>query len=181
LQERLNADIDAMQGMVNSVLAYLRGLEDAEPMQPINMEALLSSIVQDEQALGSQVQLEEAATGAAPLPYVGKLSLLRRAVTNLIDNAVAHGKHVIVRIEDDPGTLRVVIEDDGPGIADADLARVTEPFVRLDDSRGPGSGGVGLGLAIVRDAAAYHGGSLCLRNRHGGGLSATLELPRAPT
>ena len=180
LQDKLNAAIDAMQGMVNSVLAYLRGLEDAEPIQPINMEALLSSIVEDEQALGRQVRLEDPDPGrATPAPYAGKLSVLKRAVTNLIDNAVAHGKSVTVRIDDSATALRVVIEDDGPGIPEADLARVTEPFVRLDASRSLDTGGVGLGLAIVRDAAAYHGGALRLENRESGGLRATLELPRA--
>lgn len=178
LQDKLNADIDAMQGMVNSVLAYLRGLEDAEPIQPINMEALLSCIVEDEQALGRHVVLREAAAGeAARAPYPGKLSVLRRAVTNLIDNAVAHGTTVDVRIESSPTLLRVVVEDDGPGIPAGDLSRVTEPFVRLDASRSLHTGGVGLGLAIVRDAAAYHGGRLALENRDGGGLRAVLELP----
>ena len=182
LQAKLNADIDAMQGMVNSVLAYLRGLEDSEPVQPINMDALLSSIVEDEQALGRRVSLEEPAPGHAPAaPYAGKLSILKRAVGNLIDNAVVHGQSVVVRIEDSAAALRVVIEDDGPGIPSADLARVTEPFVRLDASRGLDSGGVGLGLAIVRDAAAYHGGQLTLENREHGGLRATLVLPRDPS
>lgn len=180
LQSKLNADIDAMQGMVNSVLAYLRGLEDAEPIQPINMEALLSSIVEDEQALGRQVRLEEPVhAGTSALSYAGKLSILKRAVTNLVDNAVVHGQHVVVRIEDSPSALTVVVDDDGPGIPDADLARVTEPFVRLDASRSLDTGGVGLGLAIVRDAAAYHGGTLTLENRDSGGLRAILELPRA--
>ena len=180
LQNKLNADIDAMQGMVNSVLDYLRGLEDAEPIQPINMEALLSSIVEDEQALGRRVTLEDHVPGSAsPAPYSGKLSVLKRAVTNLIDNAVVHGTNVAVRIEDSAALLRVVIEDDGPGIPESDLARVTEPFVRLDASRSLDTGGAGLGLAIVRDAAAYHGGTVVLRNRDGGGLRAILELPRA--
>ena len=104
---------------------------------------------------------------------------MRQALTNLIDNAVAHGKNVAVRIEDSAAWLRVVVEDDGPGIPEADLARVTEPFVRLDASRSLDTGGVGLGLAIVRDAAAYHGGTLVLENRDSGGLRATLQLPRA--
>ncbi|MBI5721354.1 MAG: HAMP domain-containing protein [Burkholderiales bacterium] len=186
LQGKLNADIDAMQGMVNSVLAYLRGLEDSEPLQPINMEALLSSIAEDEQALGRNVSLRPmpnptatpTPARAAAAPYPGKLSILRRAVTNLIDNAVAHGQAVQVGIEDSPQALRVVIEDDGPGIPAAELTRVTEPFVRLDAARRLDTGGVGLGLAIVRDAAAYHGGQLLLENREGGGLRATLSLPR---
>lgn len=181
LQAKLNADIDAMQGMVNSVLAYLRGLEDAEPIQPINMEALLSSIVEDAQALGHQVHLKSSALGGVTsAPYAGKLSVLKRAITNLIDNAVAHGRHVVVRMESSatPLPLLVIVEDDGPGIPEADLRRVTEPFVRLDESRNLDTGGVGLGLAIVRDAAAYHGGVLRLENRRTGGLRAILELPK---
>ena len=181
LQRKLNGDIDAMQGMVNSVLAYLRGIEDAEPMQAINMEALLSSIVEDQQALGRPVHCEEWLPGhPATAPFAGKLSILKRAVTNLIDNAVAHGQVVAVRIEDAKALLRIVIEDDGPGIPQADMARVMEPFVRLDPSRHLETGGVGLGLAIARDAAAYHGGKLMLENRTRGGLRATLELPRTP-
>ena len=94
---------------------------------------------------------------------------------------MAHGENVTVRLEDSPSALRVLIEDDGPGIPSADLARVTEPFVRLDASRRLDTGGVGLGLAIVRDAAAYHGGQLTLENRRSGGLRAILELPREPS
>ena len=179
LQDKLIADIDTMKSMVNGVLAYLRGLEDAEAAQPINMEALLSSIVDDERALGRQVTLTERSSGeTAPAPYAGKLSVLKRAVTNLVDNAVVHGQSVTVRIEDSSSTLRVLIEDDGPGIPSAELTRVTEPFVRLDASRSLDTCGVGLGLAIVRDAAAYHGGQLILENREAGGLRATLVLPR---
>lgn len=176
LQTRLNADIDAMTGMVNSVLDYLRGLEDAEPVQSINIEALLSSIVEDAQALGRRVAQTPGPILA--LPYPGKLSLLKRAVTNLVDNAVAHGQTVSVAVEDSPHALRVMVDDDGPGIPAADLARATEPFVRLDASRNLDTGGVGLGLAIARDAAAYHGGTLILENRAGGGLRACLLLPR---
>ncbi|MDO9597094.1 MAG: ATP-binding protein [Azoarcus sp.] len=179
LQDKLNADIDAMQAMVNGVLAYLRGLEDAEPAQLINMGALLSSVIEDERGLGREVALvERAAGGAAPAPYNGKLSILKRAITNILDNAVAHGQHVSVRIEDSPHMLQVVIEDDGPGIPEADLERVTEPFVRIDAARRLDTGGVGLGLAIARDAAAYHGGQLSLTNRTSGGLRACLLLPR---
>jgi signal transduction histidine kinase len=182
LQDKLNADIDAMQAMVNGVLAYLRGLEDAEPVQLINMEALLSSVIEDERALGREVTLvERTPGGAAPTPYNGKLSILKRAITNVLDNAVAHGPHVTVYMEDSPQMLQVVIEDDGPGIPDADLERVTEPFVRLDAARRLDTGGVGLGLAIARDAAAYHGGQLILKNRASGGLRACLQLPRTPS
>jgi signal transduction histidine kinase len=183
LQRRLDADIDAMQSMIDGVLAYLRGIEDAEPVQPIRIDALLSSIVEDARALGRDVSLAAGAEGDAPpppKPFAGRLSLLRRAATNLVDNAVAHGAQVTVRLDDDGRVLRVVVEDDGPGIPDADLVRATEPYVRLDASRSRETGGVGLGLAIVRDAAARHGGRLVLENRETGGLRATIELPRQP-
>lgn len=176
LQGKFNADIDSMQSMVNSILSYLRGLEDDEPAQAINMSALISSVVEDQCALGRNVTFIEE--GSAPAPYVGRLSLLTRAVTNLIDNAVIHGGAVVVRIEDAPERLAILIEDDGPGIPEDQLDRATEPFVRLDASRPLASGGVGLGLAIARDAAAYHGGRLTLQNRDRGGLRANLELPR---
>lgn len=179
LQQKLNADIDTMQTMINSVLAYLRGLEDAEPAQAINMEALLHSIVEDESSLGRAVALEAGDSGGTvPAPFVGKLSVLRRAIGNLVDNAVAHGQSVTVGLQDTPEQLQIVVADDGPGIPPGDLQRVTEPFVRLDASRRLDTGGVGLGLAIVRDVAAYHGGRLVLENRAEGGLRATLALPR---
>ena len=179
LADKLNADIDTMRSMVNGVLAYMRGLEDREPVQTIDMEALLHSIVEDERSLGHGVAVADRAPGRAPpAPYAGKLSILRRAVSNLVDNAVAHANAVTVRLDDSSTELRIVIEDDGPGIPEADLARATEPFVRLDASRSLDAGGVGLGLAIVRDAAAFHGGHLILENRGQGGLRASLILPR---
>lgn len=177
LQAKLHADIDAMQAMVNSVLAYLRGMEEGEATQPIDMEALLSSLVEDERSLGRPVHFEEQPAGSARLPpYHGRLILLRRAVANLIDNAVAQGAQVVVRLQARPGGIEILVEDDGPGIPAEALARVTEPYVRLDSARALDRGGVGLGLAIVRDAAACHGGRLELSNRTGGGLRATLRL-----
>ena len=147
------------------------------------MEAVLHSIVEDERSLGRPVEIVDGldVVAGAPAPYVGKLSILRREITNLIDNAVAHGQAVTVRLHDSSGALRIVVEDDGAGIPDADLVRVTEPFVRLDASRSLKTGGFGLGLAIVRDAAAYHVGQLALENRKEGGLRATLVLLRSRT
>jgi two-component system osmolarity sensor histidine kinase EnvZ len=128
--------------------------------------------------MGRPVVVEERQAGLSrPAPFVGKLSLLRRAVSNLIDNAVAHGSQVKVALVALPGKLEVVVEDDGPGIATEDLTRAMDPYVRLDSARGLDSGGVGLGLAIARDACAYHGGRLVLTNRETGGLRAVLELP----
>ena len=102
---------------------------------------------------------------------------LRRAFRNLLENAGAYGVRATARIVRDDAGLRVVIEDDGPGIPEADLERVFEPFVRLEESRSRDTGGTGLGLAIARTIVRGHGGDIRLENREGGGLRATVALP----
>lgn len=174
LRAQINADIDDMQAMVESTLDYLRGLRENEAVQSIDMEALLQSLVADAQALGHPVTL----TGSVTAPYVGRVSTLKRALGNLIDNAVKYGRSAQIVIEDGTTELRLIVEDQGPGIAEADLARVVEPYVRLEASRSRETGGVGLGLTIARDAAVQHGGKLVLENLVAGGLRAALVLPR---
>ncbi|MCX7165517.1 MAG: ATP-binding protein [Rhodocyclales bacterium] len=174
LRAQINADIDDMQAMVESTLDYLRGLRENEALQSIDMEALLASLVADEQALGHPVTL----TGSDVAPYLGRLSTLKRALGNLIDNAVKYGQSAHIIIEDGAKELRLVVEDRGPGIPEADLLRVVEPYVRLEASRSRETGGVGLGLTIARDAAVLHGGKLRLENLAAGGLRATLVLAR---
>ena len=174
LRAQIGADIDDMQAMVESTLDYLRGLRDNEAVQEIDIEALLQSLVADEQALERPVTLE-AGTAA---PFAGRLSVLRRALANLVDNAVKYGSAARIRVEDSADALCLIVEDSGPGIPEDALASVVEPYVRLETSRSRATGGVGLGLAIARDAARLHGGELSLRNKAGGGLAATLTLPR---
>lgn len=174
LRRELEADIDDMQAMVEATLDYLRGMKDAEALQSIDIEALLQSIAADQQALGRAV----ATDGVAAAPYRGRLSALKRAIANLVDNAVKYGHEARVSAVDTADALRIVVEDRGPGIPAADLQRVVEPYVRLETSRSRATGGVGLGLAIARDAARLHGGELQLSNIPGGGLRATLVLPR---
>jgi signal transduction histidine kinase len=183
LRGQINADVDSMQAMVESVLTYLRGVEEDQAVQPINMQALVSSIVEDASAMGHPVTLADSAAPAtvAPAPYPGRLQTLRRAIANLVDNGVAYGKNVSVSLVDTPLAVTVVVEDDGPGIDPKDLQRAVEPFVRLDPARIGRPGGFGLGLAIARDAAACHGGKLVLENRSSGGLRARLELPKRST
>lgn len=176
LRGQFNADIDDMQAMVEATLDYLRGLRDNEPRQTIDVAALLASLAADEQALGRPVTLAPVAAA----PYPGRLSALKRAIANLADNAVKYGGAARLAVAESAAELRIVVEDDGPGIAEADLARVVEPYVRLEASRGRETGGVGLGLAVARDAARLHGGELRLENRPAGGLRATLILPRPP-
>jgi signal transduction histidine kinase len=174
LRGQINADIDDMQAMVEATLDYLRGLRDNEAVQGIDIGALLQSIVADEQALGRPVTL----TASPVATYSGRLSALKRALANLVDNAVKYGHEAHIAVADDSTALRISVEDRGPGIPATDLARVVEPYVRLETSRSRATGGVGLGLAVARDAARLHGGELQLENRSEGGLRATLLLPR---
>jgi signal transduction histidine kinase len=177
VQRKLNEDIDTMQAMVDGVLAYLRGQQDREAPQAIDMTALLESVVDDQAALGRTVRLAPGNSTDRPVVYSGRLTLLRRALTNLVENAAAHAGDVSVRLVDGPDWLRLVVEDNGPGIPPPELERVKQPFVRLDTARAAHAGGMGMGLAIAQDAAALHGGRLRLENRTEGGLRAMLELP----
>lgn len=179
LQARMLADIDTMRAMVDAVLSYLRGRDDSEPVQRIDLHALLSSLVADEQELGRPVHLatlDPAPAAETPI-FCGRLASLQRAVANLVDNAVIHGGSATLALQRVPGAWHILVEDAGPGIAETDLDRVMEPFVRLDASRNLATGGVGLGLAIVRDAIQHEGGQLVLANRRPSGLCATLVLP----
>ena len=103
---------------------------------------------------------------------------LRRAVSNLLRNAVRHAKgRVAVLGEAAGGTLRLHVDDDGPGMPEADRARVLEPFVRLDAARSRDAGGAGLGLALASRLAEAHGGSLSVGDAPLGGARLTLTLP----
>ena len=174
LRDQMANDLDAMATMIDATLDYLRGLQASEVARPIDIDALLQSLVEDAAVLGKTVALE----GAALTPFTGRLSALRRAMQNLIDNAIKYGGSAHLRVDDRVDVLRIVVEDDGPGIPPDELARVTEPFYRPDASRSRETGGVGLGLSIVKDIALLHGGELQLANRPQGGLCATLALPR---
>jgi signal transduction histidine kinase len=96
----------------------------------------------------------------------------------LVDNALHYGKQALISVTDGPERLVIGIRDTGPGIPEAELERVFEPFYRLEGSRSRHTGGTGLGLGIARNIARAHGGELTLRNRQQGGLEARLELPR---
>ena len=113
-------------------------------------------------------------------PYPSHPQALRRCLDNLVENALRYGGRARIAIEDDAASLRITVSDDGPGIPEADLERVFEPFFRLEESRNRDSGGTGLGLAIARNIARWHGGDIHLRNAPGGkGLIAELVLPRS--
>lgn len=171
---RMQRDLDEMDAMVRSTLEFFRGLNAEPQRRPIDVGALVESIVQDRRDVGQAL----AVSGAACAPFAGHSQSLRRCLENLIENAVRYGGSAAIEIDDSPERLRVVIRDRGPGIPDDELQRVFEPYYRLDASRNLASGGVGLGLSIARNIARWHGGDVELRNAPQGGLSASVVLPR---
>jgi signal transduction histidine kinase len=174
VRQKFSKDLEEMEAMVGATLDFMRGLENEEQPRRIDVMALLESVQEDTRELGGRVEIE----GAASMPYEGRPQALKRCLANLIDNAVKYGQSARVAVDDDPARLRISVRDQGPGIPDAELERVFEPFHRLESSRSRDSGGTGLGLSIARNIAELHGGTLALRNLPAGGLEAVLTLPR---
>lgn len=160
--------------MVTHTLDFMRGMGGGELPQAIDLMALLESLQADNEEMGRRVAIE----GATPGHYVGVAPLLKRCLSNLIDNAVLYGRSATVIVNDGKDSLQLTIRDEGPGIPEAELDKVFAPFYRLESSRNRESGGTGLGLAIARNIAQTHGGDIELRNRPRNGLEAVLTLPR---
>jgi signal transduction histidine kinase len=173
-RERFEADLAEMEGMVAHTLEFMRGLAGREAAQPVDVNALLDSVQADNEVMRREVRIE----GRAATPLSAVPSLLRRCLVNLVDNAVRYGTRAVITVDDRPGSLVLRVRDDGPGIPDAELEKVFEPFYRLEGSRNRATGGTGLGLTIARNIAQSHGGDLVLGNRPEGGLEAVLTLPR---
>lgn len=170
-RERLRQNIVQMDGMIAQVLDYLQSAEHKE-LLVVDLDQLLARLC------------GELATADEPLPISGRGGLLRaneglllRGVQNLLVNALRYARQVEVRVQRTTDSVFIHVEDSGPGIAPALLARITEPFVRGEASRNPNSGGYGLGLSIALRIALSHGGHLGLANRPAGGLVVTLRLP----
>jgi signal transduction histidine kinase len=173
LRERFVRDLDEMQGMLGSALDFLQGKATNETIQPLDLTALVESMVDDYVEVGHVVHLQ----APEALRIAGRPQALRRAIGNLIDNALKYGTSAAIQITQDAHRLQITVDDEGPGLPEAELEQVFEPFYRLEYSRNRETGGVGLGLAIVRQIVRGHGGDVVLSNRDGGGLRAVLELP----
>lgn len=173
-KNKMIATLDEMHAMTEATLAFAREESSTEQSRDIDVEALLESICDDLSALGCDVSF----TPSGRIPWICRPDSLRRALRNVIENAIRYGDRARVRLELSETLLRIQVDDDGPGMAEEDFERVFAPFVRLEDSRNRDTGGVGLGLAIARSIMRSHGGDIGLKNRPGGGLRVTLELPR---
>jgi signal transduction histidine kinase len=174
LRAELRNDIDEMDAMIDSLLAFLGG--DRDPEKPVLVDL----------AVVAATLIDNAADRGADARYFGpdhlevrvRVSAVRRAISNLIENALHYGGQVRVRLEE-PGDnlVELTVEDDGPGIPEDRLEEVLLPFFRLDESRARITKGFGLGLAIVVGVVEAESGTLALVNRPEGGLSVTIRLP----
>lgn len=175
LRQRFVADLAEMEALVQSTLELLRGQGSGTLDQRVIVRELLEEIAHECREAGERVELFLDATGAV----VGDRLLLKRMLVNVIGNALKFGGQAEVRATLRGRDVVVCVRDEGPGIPEADLPRVFEPFYRVESSRNKATGGVGLGLAIARQAAHLHHGRIALSNRLSGGLEVEITLPLA--
>ncbi len=172
---KILAALDEMQRMTEDALAFIREDMQRDETRMVDLHALLDSVAADLAELGHDFDVADSGR----VLVACRPAALRRALRNLLENAAAYGGRAAAHVERDDEETRVVVEDEGPGIPEAELERVFEPFVRLETSRSRDTGGSGLGLAIARGIVRGHGGDIRLENRAEGGLRATVALPGA--
>lgn len=172
-RDRMLATLGELDAMIGASLQFARDQASSEPSRRTDVSALLASIVDDMAEAGLPVSMAPAEPVVLPCQPVA----LRRALANLVDNAVKYGGAARVAIRPAASAVRITIEDDGPGIPEAELQRVFEPFHRVEQSRSRDTGGTGLGLSIALSVVQAHGGDIALSNRPEGGLRAVVTLP----
>ncbi len=170
----LQEDVAEMEHMLDEYLAFARG-EGGEDMQSVDMAEFIEETVATAQRAGAEGRLRVDCPPGIVLSV--RRQSLKRCLMNLIDNALKHGPHVAATLRRSGNFIEIVVDDDGPGIPAERCEEAFRPFHRLDEGRNLQRGGVGLGLAIARDAARAHGGELVLGKSPAGGLRAVVRLP----
>lgn len=171
----MERDIDEMTAMLDSLLSYLGGRADPEARRRTDLAAIAMTLVDAATDAGGE------ASYVGPDHMVAEVRpvAVKRALSNLIDNALAYGTKAVVSLRSENGQAVIRVEDDGPGIPEESLSRVLEPFQRLDSARARNTSGLGLGLSIVQKAVEDEGGTLKLSNRKAGGLCVEIRLAEA--
>ncbi len=178
LRGRILSDLDELETMVSATLAFGRDSRIEEPVSSIDMAELLRTILDETGDAKPEAVERLTYNGPAHQAVRARPVALKRALGNLISNALSYGgaAHVTMAHPAD-GVVTAMIEDEGPGIPASEMDRVFEPFRRLEHSRNKETGGVGLGLPIARNMLRAHGGDVVLSNRAQGGLRVTVTLP----
>jgi signal transduction histidine kinase len=162
-----------MASIIDTTLDYLRGDAQPEAACLLDIDALVHSLAEDANESGNVITV----TGKVH-PIRLQPVAIRRCLNNLLENALRYGESATIAMNETDDEVVIAIRDAGPGIPEEKLEAVFAPFYRLDSSRSRHSGGVGLGLSIARDMARKQGGDVTLENAPGGGLVATLILPK---
>jgi len=170
--DMLRKDVDEMARMLEAYLAFARG-DTGEQSEPTDMADFLEELRSDAERNGRRVTL---AFHGQPIVTV-RPAAFRRCLGNLVSNAARFANAINITGHRDHRWLTVTVDDDGPGIPQAQREEVFKPFLRLDDARNQDQGGTGLGLAIARDIARSHGGDIQLGDGPMGGLRATVRVP----
>ncbi|MFC5345973.1 ATP-binding protein [Brevundimonas staleyi] len=173
LRDKMASDVEEMDGLIGQAMAFVRGEVQAERRERLDLSRLAADCAAGFAETGAAVTF----AGGKSLPVEGDPAALRRAVANLIDNAVKYGDAARVEAVRSGDQAVVTVSDDGPGLPEDELEIAFEPFQRGERSRNRQTGGAGLGLAVARQAARAAGGDVTLTNRPDGGLTATLSLP----
>lgn len=174
MTKTINSDVAEMEAMIDGTLDFLRGESLGEPIKALDLSPLLETICTDLSDFGHDAGLE----GERSAVIQGRRLALKRALANLIENAVKYGQRARVTLGTEGSSAEIIIEDNGPGIPETELQTVLQPFYRLESSRNRETGGVGLGLTIAQAIISSHGGQLTLANRDEGGLRVTVVLPK---
>lgn len=173
LRDKMIASIEEMTAMLTDILALARSGAGTEEQERIGLRALVGELAADYRERGKDVAIADI----ADVEVMARPMLLKRALRNLADNAIAYGARARLSVIATGGQARIIVSDDGPGLTDEQIKTLIEPFARGEESRNRATGGAGLGLSIARDIAEGEGGKLTLVNRDGGGLDAVISLP----
>lgn len=172
-KEKMKMTLAEMEAMISSTLSFAREDAENEDLERVNLTALVASVCDDLSDAGYQIEFTET----EEIILECRPRSLRRALSNLIENAHKYGERVVVEITKQDTTIEIAVTDNGPGIPEEELEKVFLPFYRVDSARGQDTGGIGLGLSVVQAVVDKHGGEIKLENQPGGGLKARIILP----
>jgi signal transduction histidine kinase len=174
-RERIIATIEEMAATLEDILTLARSGRSGEEFQRVDASELVHVLAAEYRELGQPVLVADA----QPQFISAQPNLFKRAIRNLVDNAIKYGSEATIEVSGSADEISISVLDRGPGLSDADLERVTGAFYRGEPSRNRETGGAGLGLAIAQAIVDAQGGQLILSNREEGGLAAKISLPRA--
>lgn len=175
-RERMIATLDEMQDMVETTLAFARGISTDQPMEEMDLAELVRDLARELSEIGPRIVVD----AEQPVIALVRLTPMRRALRNLLENAQRYGEGARVTVRYTGSDAEILIDDYGPGIPPEDIDRVFDPFTRLEGSRSRDTGGIGLGLPIARAILRAHGGDVSLAPSLEGGLRARVRLPKHP-